>query len=132
VSDLVLHSIARGPRPPEMGHPPLEREEQREVVRLLRAVGFKVRSTSQRRASVVAPGVPDLMAHHTGRGLFLWFEVKAYRPNGYPKRQIPRALERDQKAFREDAIACGQRHEYGGRNEARAYLESVGILKAAA
>lgn len=112
--------------------PPLEREEQRAVVEMFRQAGFAVRSTSQYRVARIAPGVPDLMAHHKGRGLFLWFEVKAYRPNGYPARQVPRTLEPHQKAFRDDALACGQRHEWGGRNEAKAYLESVGILKAAA
>lgn len=112
--------------------PPLEREEQRAIVEMLRHVGFKVRSTSQRRAALIAPGIPDLMAHHKARGLFLWFEVKAYRPGGYPLLKVPRVLDPHQKAFREDAIACGQEHRWGGRNEARAYLYDVGILKAAA
>jgi len=112
--------------------PPLEREEQAEVVKLLRGVGFKVRVTSQKREVRISPGFPDLVAHHRARRLFLWFEVKQYRPRGYPARQVPRALEPDQLEFREDALACGQRHEWGGRNEARAYLESVGILKVAA
>lgn len=118
--------------PKKVEFPPLEREEQKAVVDLFRGAGFKVRTTSQKREARVAPGIADLMAHHRGRKLFLWFEVKAYRPNGYPARQVPRSLEPDQVAFREDAIACGQRHEWGGRNEARAYLESVGILQKAA
>lgn len=48
---------------------------QTATVRTLRAVGFKVWSTSQARASSVTRGVADLFV--TGRGICCWIEMKA-------------------------------------------------------
>jgi len=109
--------------------PPLEKVVQRAVMQLFRAAGWTVRSLSQYRASHVAVGVPDLMMHHPRRGLFCWFEVKAPRPQGYDPRSrqnVPRTLAPDQLLFRMDAVACGQRHYWGGLAEAEAALIEMG------
>lgn len=98
--------------------PPLEREEQAAIVQMFRKAGFKVRSTSQKREARVSPGIPDLMISNRARGIFLWFEVKAYSPKGYPAKKVPRALEPAQVEFRDDAVAAGHRHYWGGRWEA--------------
>ena len=106
--------------------PPLEREEQAVCVKLLRACGFIVRSTSQYRASHIAEGVPDLMLHHRGLRAAGWFEVKKYKARGYHPlardnwRHEP--LSEKQVIFREDALACGQLYGCGGRAECEEFV----------
>lgn len=54
-----------------------ESEIQRQGVALLRKLGGRVWVTSQRRASSVTKGVPDVMAFFPGKRLFFFWEAKA-------------------------------------------------------
>lgn len=96
----------------------LEKAEQALVVRLFRAFGCTVRSTSQARASKVAPGLPDLLVHHRPSRRFWFWETK--RPCGG-------ALSPDQIAFAEDCAACATRCGAGALRDAEAYLLALGI-----
>ncbi len=111
--------------------PPDEKEVQRAVIRLFSLAGFKVRGTSQYRASRVAGGLPDLMAHHHREAVALWFETKAPQRKGYdPLRRetwIPKPLSPEQVVFRADALRCRQRHYWGGLREAEAALVELGL-----
>lgn len=95
-----------------------EKAEQAEVARLFRAHGFTVRSTSQARASKVAPGIADLFVTHTSRPIGFWWETK---------RQIGGKLSPAQVVFREDCERCGIPCQSGDRYDAAAYLAGLGI-----
>jgi hypothetical protein len=111
--------------------PPLEKEEQRRVVELFRLAGCRVHTTSQYRASHVAVGLPDLIVFHEGARAQWWFEVKRYEAKGFNpwfrKTWHPFPLRADQAEFRRVALACGQRHYFGGIVEAEAVLVEIGL-----
>lgn len=68
----------RGPqvKPPRTRQHP-EKAIEADLITALRRMGFRVTKTSQPRASMVTPGIPDLYAVHPAWGLRVWVEVKA-------------------------------------------------------
>jgi hypothetical protein len=84
----------------------LEKREQWAITRMARAIGFTVRSTSQPRASKVAPGIPDLILTHRARGFFGFWETKRHVGGKRTTAQVE---------FGEDCIAAGIRYFYGDR-----------------
>lgn len=95
-----------------------EKEEQAAIIKLFRAHGFTVRSTSQSRASRVALGLPDLWVTHNTKPLAFWFEVK---------RQSGGVLSEFQKDFAADCERCGVKCMAGDRYHAEAFLRSQGL-----
>lgn len=55
---------------------PTEKEVQRQIVMLLRQLGYTVHETSQRRASGVSIGLADLFVTKRGWGVWLALECK--------------------------------------------------------
>ena len=98
----------------------LEKAEQALVVRLFRAFGCTVRSTSQARASKVAPGLPDLLVHHRPTRQFWFWETK--RPQGG-------TLSPDQVDFAEDCEACRVAWYSGSLRDAESVLCDIGIAE---
>lgn len=76
----------------------MEREVKATCVALLRRLGFKCYSFSDRRRSVLTPGTPDVFFRHAGKQIHGWIEVK--RPGAM---QRPQQIE-----FERDAKACGE------------------------
>lgn len=113
--------------------PPLEKREQAAVVRLFRAAGFVVGSTSQTRASRQMIGLPDLVLWHERLGRAGWFEVKRYKLAGYlPTDRAtwrPEPLSPAQAEVRRLARACNQIHGWGGLAEAEALLVDLGLMR---
>lgn len=95
-----------------------EKAEQLYVTRLLRAHGCVVRSTSQARASKIAPGVPDLIVFAPRVGCAAFLEVK--RSSG----GIQSPAQRD---FQRDCDVCGWRYLIGDRRTAWAWLVEIGV-----
>lgn len=89
----------------------LEKDEQWVITKMARAIGFTVRSTSQARASKVAPGIPDLILSHRDRQFFGFWETK---------RQVGGKLSTAQIEFAEDChtagVACGSGDRYAFAN----------------
>ena len=116
-----------------------EKDEQRAVVGLFRAVGATVYSMSQYRASHVAIGLPDLYVMHAPRGLAWWFECKRYegmwRRDGEAVAYNPfdrstwqaKPLAPPQAVFADHCCAVGIRHFWGGLREAEEALVELGL-----
>jgi hypothetical protein len=95
-----------------------EDDEQALIMKLFRAHGCIVRSTSQKRRSAVALGLPDLIVHHVGAG-------KAWR---WESKYGPRAkLSPAQRQFIADERACRQLVGVGDLWAAGEWLVHLGI-----
>ena len=93
-----------------------EAEEQALGVAFLRRIGFKVGVTSQRRASSVTAGLPDVIA--VGRGITLFWEAKA----------AGGVLSDDQKAW---GAACKESNipwVHGPMGALMAYLRELKVM----
>lgn len=116
---------------PQLFKPPLEKEEQRAVTRLLTLAGFRVGATSQYRRSGQMVGLPDLVLLHRGLGRGGSWETKKYQRAGYhPLHRstwIPEALSPAQVTFRADALVCNLLHGWGGLREAEDWLCALGL-----
>lgn len=93
----------------------LEREIQAEVVRIYRANGCVVYSTSSTRRSRIAAGIPDLIVFHAGAGVHLYHETKT--PRG--------KLRPDQVDFAEQCIRTNTVHIVGGVQAAELAVETL-------
>lgn len=96
----------------------LEKAEQWECVRIYRAHGCEVYSTSQARAAKVSPGLPDLIVFHVRAGAHWYHEVK--RPVGGVQSSA-------QAEFQSHCEATGMQYVLGDRSEAWATLRKLGI-----
>lgn len=100
----------------------LEDQEQHEITKLFLAHGFKVYSTSQKRAAKVTPGIPDLWVTRSarpGRGaIAFWWESK---------RQVGGKRTSGQVDFGDECAAAGVGYGFGDRYDARQFLRSLGI-----
>lgn len=111
--------------------PPTEKNVQSLCISLFRKAGCKVRSTSQYRASHIAPGIADLIVTHRERRLAFWFEVK--RPRGkdynpaFPHSNEPEDLRPDQDEFMFDCLAAGWNYYWGGVRMAEEALICEGL-----
>lgn len=105
-------------RTPAIDPDAIEKDEQREVVKMYRAHGCLVRNLSQARRTKQAPGLPDLWIVHRGKAKAWWMEVK---------RQAGGRLSPGQIEFQEDCRLCGVGHLVGGVREAMVYLEGIGV-----
>ena len=103
----------------ELNPDQLEKAEQWEVVKLYEAVGCKVISFSQPRATMQTEGIPDLRVYCERKGLSWWQECK--RPNG--GRQSDAQLD-----FQIMAERCGEIYILGGFREAYAHLQQIGVI----
>lgn len=79
--------------------PPLDRRREKEIeaeiIRNLRALGFRVSKTSQPRASMMTEGIPDLYVVHERWRLRFWVEVKAGRGRPSPAQLAWHRAERE-------------------------------------
>ena len=96
----------------------LEKEEQAIIMKIARAIGCTVRSTSQARASKVSPGIPDLWISHRARCFAGWFEVK---------RQAGGRTSSEQIDFGEECRAAGIAYGLGDRFQFAAWLTDHGF-----
>jgi hypothetical protein len=104
----------------------LEKREQWAITRMARAIGFTVRSTSQPRASKVAPGIPDLIltysttaaVHGTTRGFFGFWETKRSRGGKRSTSQIE---------FGDDCIRADIPYGFGDRHHFAQWLRQHGF-----
>lgn len=72
-----------------------EKQIEADIIKALRTLGFLVSKTSQPRASMMTPGIPDLYAAHPRWRLRLWIEVKAPKGRTSPQQDLWHAIERD-------------------------------------
>jgi hypothetical protein len=107
----------------ELGRPgvhpcPSEKTVQGTIVRVAKAVGFRVYSTSQYRASHVAVGMPDLKLFHPPLNLGLWWETKTYGKREWNRGEMRlKPLDPDQATFREYCAACRELYGWGALPE---------------
>jgi hypothetical protein len=95
-----------------------EKAEQAAVVKLFRMHGFKVRSTSQARASKIAIGFADLFVTHKTLALGFFFETK---------RQVGGVISEAQKEFAEDCVRCGILWYAGDRYTAQRIIQQFNV-----
>lgn len=96
----------------------LEKEEQRVIVCMARAIGFHVYSLSQARSSKQTPGLPDLWLAHPARGFAGWWEAK--RPVGGKRSTVQSEFAAECDAAR---VVCG----HGDRYAFARFLEQHGF-----
>ena len=116
--------------------PPLEKEIQADIVKLLETVGAAVykigtkRKKGDHQGTMQTPGIPDLVAFvkvpwgtHPemvkASSVQLWIEVK--RPGG--------TMAGAQRAFRVRALEAGCEHVVGGVPEVVDWLKARGVVK---
>lgn len=100
----------------------LEKEEQCEVVKLYRAMGCKVYSLSQPRATMQTEGIGDLFVVCQRKGVAFWHETK---------RRIDGKLEKQRVEQREFEVLmqfCAIGYVLGGYNEAYRHLQQIGVI----
>ena len=98
---------------------PLERDVQRQVVDVLKALGATVYATSQYRASRITPGIPDLYALHPKLG-GVWVEVKSATGKQSP----------EQEEFQADCErSCVEYWIIRSTDELRERLTDAGVLR---
>ena len=95
-----------------------EKQEQHEIVKRLRAFGFRVWSTSQPRRAKVTPGLPDLIALHERAPICLFWEVK---------RQVGGRFSAEQLDFARLAQQSGAHHGAGDRYHLEEQLVALGL-----
>ena len=100
----------------------LEKEEQRKVVKLYRAMGCTVYSLSQPRATMQTQGIGDLFVVCQRKGVAFWHETKR-RINGKLEKQ--RA---EQREFEVLMQFCAIGYVLGGYNEAYRHLQQIGVI----
>ena len=125
--------------------PPLEKDIQADIVKLLKTVGAAVykigtkRKKGDHQGTMQTPGIPDLLAFVRTTSCFrmsawtslqvspgrvstvqLWIEVK--RPGGTMQRRRTRA-------FRVRALEAGCEHVTGGVDEVLDWLKARGVVK---
>ena len=110
--------------------PPLEKEIQADIVKLLKTVGaavYKIGTTRKKtdhQGTMQTSGIPDLLAFVTMRVSWvqpvqLWIEVK--RPG--------ETRSEDQDKFRAHALKAGCEHVTGGLDEVLDWLKARGVVK---
>ena len=117
--------------------PPLEKEIQADIVKLLKTVGAAVyqigttRKKGDHQGTMQTPGIPDLVAFAMVPGLAsphapfvvhveqLWIEVK--RPGG--------TMSAPQRLFRTQAVTAGCELVVGGVDEVLVWLKDRGVVK---
>ncbi|MFN7341536.1 MAG: hypothetical protein ACK5VI_10715 [Opitutia bacterium] len=103
--------------------PPLEKNEQTEITKLLRLIGAKVYWLSQARHTQQTPGVPDLFAFVKvgGEIVPLWIEAK---------RNHRKAAERpEQIVFRLLCKLAGAEHIVGTLEDVQCWLSHKGLIR---
>lgn len=95
-----------------------EKATQADCVRVLRALGATVHTTSQSRAAKVTPGLPDIWFAFPQHRLAGWWETKRPRGGVYSDAQV---------AFAADCLACGIPWGGGPRAVLEAYLIERGV-----
>lgn len=98
----------------------LEGKEQREIYKLFRGYGFKVRNLSQARASKQAPGLGDAWIVHREFPIAFWWESK---------RQVGGELSPAQLEMQADCARCGVAYHHGDRYAAARLLVAVALAK---
>lgn len=114
---LIVPAIAR-PRIPHRGSSRLwlEKDEQNEIVRLLRGLGWRVWVLSQPQRVLASPGVPDVLAKHIQRRLIAWVEVKS--PHD------PADWGPAQQDFKEQCIPNYEHYVLGSEGNVRQFLQA--------
>lgn len=92
----------------------LEKDEQGEISKLLRAFGWRVWILSQPQRVLADPGVPDMLARHRVRRLIAWVEVK--NPID------PAPWEPAQQDFKEQCIPGAEHYVLGSEANVRQFL----------
>jgi len=96
-----------------------EKEEQAECVKIYRAHGCLVYSTSQYRPSKVSAGIPDLLVFSSRVHAFWFHEVK----RAVGGEQAPA-----QREFQEYCEQCRIRYVLGDRSAAWSILRETGVI----
>lgn len=96
----------------------LEKQEQWACMKVYRAFGCAVYSTSQSRAAKVSPGLPDLLVFAPRVHAFWYHEVK---------RQVGGVQSSAQKDFQEYCADCGIPYVLGDRTMAEGQLIAIGV-----
>lgn len=96
----------------------LEKEEQWECMKIYRAFGCIVYSTSQSRAAKVSPGIPDLLVFLPRAHQFWYHEVK---------RQVGGEQSPAQREFQEYCADCGIAYILGDRSVAQQQLVDLEV-----
>ena len=96
----------------------LEATEQRDITKMARAIGLRVRDQSQKRPSKVAPGIPDLIVTCNAVGFFGYWETK---------RQVGGVRSTSQIEFGDDCIAARIPYGFGDRYEFARWLTAHGF-----
>jgi len=100
----------------------LEKDEQREIRKLLIAFGFRVYWMSQARKSGQTRGIPDLWFAHESLPIAGWMEVKRATGGRFSEAQ---------KTFAEDCRRAGVLYVAGDRSAARSLLMQQGLAQIA-
>lgn len=96
----------------------LEAREQQVITNVARAMGFRVRSTSQYRAAKISPDFPDLWLSMEAIGFAGWWETK---------RQVGGARTSGQVEFGEECLAARIPYGFGDRYEFASWLARRGF-----
>ena len=108
---------------PERRRVPLEKHVQTLVRGMFHARGFVTYNLSQARATKQTPGLPDFWFAHPTRGIAGWWETKRPRRSG----RGCEPLRPEQARFRDECLAAGVHHGWGGVDEAAAFLTQLGF-----
>lgn len=96
----------------------LEKEEQRIIMNMARAIGFKVYNLSQPRASKQTPGIGDLWMSKKARSFAGWWETK---------RQVGGERSSEQVDFGDECLAGSVPYGYGDRYHFAEWLQHHGF-----
>ena len=96
----------------------LEKAEQHAIWKMARALGWKVYTLSQPRATKQTPGLPDLWLTATACGFAGWWETK---------RQVGGARTTAQEEFGEECRRARIPYGYGDRYEFASWLKRHGF-----
>jgi hypothetical protein len=107
--------------------PPLEKIEERLIIKLYEQVGLIVIKFSQAQKAQQTAGIADLLVLDTKRESSWWHEVKRRQGPEYQKVQYGQTLE--QRIFQQNVESVGHTYILGPLTRATSYLEEVGIIR---
>ena len=107
--------------------PPLEKIEERLIIKLYEQVGLIIIKFSQAQKAQQTAGIADLLVLDTKRESSWWHEVKRRQGPEYQKVQYGQTLE--QRIFQQNVESVGHTYIIGPLARATSYLEEVGIIR---
>ncbi len=107
--------------------PPLEKDEERQIIGLYEQVGLIVIKFSQAQKAQQTAGISDLLVLDPNRESFWWHEVKRRQGPEYQKVQYGQTLE--QKIFQQNVESVGHTYIIGPLARATSHLTELGIIR---